>query len=174
MNYFELFEMPVSLQIDRNELYQKYLELQKKYNNGVSSKSSKQLQEEMFEMLSLIQTGFEIFQNADDTIRYVLMIKGLLEENENYALHADFLVEMRDLIEILSGHPDILSIEEAATKVSQIETQLYQSIQNIIENYNEERTTNEQLLYIKDYYYKKRYINNILEKVENLRNNQQV
>jgi molecular chaperone HscB len=169
MNYFELFEIPVSLQIDRNALSKKYFELQKKCHPDFFYKAGEQEQGEMLEKASMINNGFKIFQHADETLKYVLQIKGLLQENEKYELSPDFLMEMMELNETMTK-PDILFIEETATKISQLETQLYQCVQNIIENYNEETTTNEQLLLVKDYYHKKKYLNRISERLEGLRN----
>ncbi len=169
MNYFELFEMPESLQPDRNEVKTKYFELQKKYHPDFFSTASGEEQHAMLEKSSMVNNAFKIFQDRDETIRYVLQLKGLLEENEKYELPPDFLMEMMDLNEMMQ-EPDILSVEEAETKIHQLETELYQSVQNIIENYNEERTTNEQLLLVKDYYYKKKYLNRILERLDGMRN----
>ncbi len=169
MNYYELFEMPVSLQVDPSELSKKYFELQKKYHPDFFSKADEQEQAAMLEKSSMINNGLKIFKDADETIKYVLQIKGLLSENEKYDLPADFLMEMMELNETMSS-PDILSVEETVTKINQLETELYQNVQNIIENYNEERTTNEQLLLVKDYYYKKKYLKRISERAEELEN----
>ena len=86
MNYFELFEMPVSLLIDRNELSKKYFELQKKYHPDFFSKADESKQAEMLEKSSMINHGYKIFTSADETIKYVLRLKGLLQENEKYEL----------------------------------------------------------------------------------------
>ena len=168
MNYFELFEMPVSLQVNRDEVSKKYFELRKKYQLDLSNTEEEE-HKEIIEKSLMIDNGFKIFQDADDTIKYVLQIKGLLEENESYELPPDFLMTLTDLSKSMAD-PDILSLEETATKISQLETQLYQSVQNIIENYSEERTTNGQLLLVKEYYYKKNSLNSILERLEELQN----
>ena len=169
MNYFEIFEMPLSLHIDRNELSKKYFELQRKYHPDFFSKAGESEQAEMLEISSMINRGYKIFTNADETIKYVLQLKGLLEENEKYELPRDFLMKMMELNEMLMD-PDILIVEETETKISQLENQLYHSVQNIIENFIEDRTTDEQLLVVKDYYFKKKYLKRILERLEGMRN----
>jgi len=65
---------------------------------------------------------------------------------------------------------DDSSVEETETKISQLEKHLYDEVQNIVEYYNEDRTTNEQLLQVKDYYFKKKYLKRILERLEGIRN----
>ena len=169
MNYFELFEIPVSLMVDKKYLQDKYFELQKKYHPDFFSNESEQEQAEVLEKSSLVNKAYKTFQNDDETIKYVLQLKELLEEEEKYQLPYEFLVEMMELNEALMEVDDS-SLEETETKISQIEKHLYDKVQNIVEYYNEDRTTNEQLLQVKDYYYKKKYLKRILERLEGMRN----
>lgn len=169
MNYFELFEMPVSLQVDKKYLQEKYFELQKKYHPDFFSNESEEEQADVLEKSSMINQAYKTFQNGDDTIKYVLQLKGLLEEEEKYQLPPDFLMEMMELNESLMEVDDS-SLEETETKISQVQKHLYDEVQNIIEYYNEDRTTDEQLLLVKDYYFKKKYLNRILERLDGMRN----
>jgi molecular chaperone HscB len=169
MNYFELFEMPVTLQINGEELSKKYFELQKKYHPDFFSNADEQEQTEVLEKSSAINKGYKIFRDADETIKYVLQLRNLLEDEEKYELPPDFLVEMMELNEALSEVDDS-SLEEMETKMSQLEKHLYEQVQNIIEYFNDEITTNEQLLLVKDYYFKKKYLKRILERLDGLRN----
>jgi molecular chaperone HscB len=169
MNYFELFELPVSLQVDKDSLSKKYFELQRKYHPDYFLNASEEEQAEVLEKSSMINRGYKIFQNTDDTLKYVLQMKGLLEEEEKYELPATFLMEMMELNESLMA-TDGSSFEEMETKVSQLEKHLYDNIRNIIEYYSDTNTTTEQLLLVKDYYFKKKYLGRILERMEGMRN----
>lgn len=169
MNYFELFEMPLSLQADKKNLQDKYFELQKKYHPDFFSNESEQEQAEVLEKSSMVNKAYKTFQNDDETIKYLLQLKGLLEEEEKYALPPDFLMEMMELNETLNEVDDS-SMEETETKISQLQKRLYDEVQYIIEYYNEDTTTNEQLLQVKDYYFKKKYLNRILERLDGMRN----
>ena len=169
MNYFELFEMPVSLQVDKKYLQDKYFELQKKYHPDFFSNGSEDEQADVLEKSSMINKAYKTFQNDDETIKYVLQLKQLLEEEEKYELPPEFLMEMLELNETLMEVDDS-SLEETETKISQLQKHLYDKVQNIIEYYNEDNTTNEQLLQVKDYYYKKKYLNRILERLDGMRN----
>jgi molecular chaperone HscB len=169
MNYFELFEIPVSLQVDKKYLQEKYFELQKKYHPDFFSNESQEEQAEVLERSSMVNKAYKTFQNDDETIKYVLQLKELLEEEEKYQLPPEFLAEMMELNEALMEVDDS-SLEETETKISQLEKHLYDEVQNIVEYYNEDRTTNEQLLQVKDYYFKKKYLKRILERLEGMRN----
>lgn len=169
MNYFELFEIPVTLKVDGNELSKKYFELQKKYHPDFFSNAGEDEQQDSLERSSMINKGYKTFQDDDETIKYVLQLKGLLEEEEKYELSPDFLSEMLELNEDLMDADDS-SQEEMQTKISQLQKHLYDKVHPIIEYYNEGITTNEQLLQVKDYYFKKKYLNRILERLEGMRN----
>ena len=169
MNYFELFEIPVSLQVDKKSLQQKYFELQKRYHPDFYSNESEEEQAEVLEKSSMVNKAYKTFQNNDETIKYVLQLKELLEEEEKYQLPPEFLIEMMELNEALIEVEDS-SLEETETKISQLEKHLYDEVQNIVEYYIEDRTTNEQLLQVKDYYYKRKYLKRILERLEGMRN----
>jgi molecular chaperone HscB len=169
MNYFELFEMPVSLQVDRNYLQTKYFELQKRYHPDFFTNESEQEQADVLEKSSMVNKAYKTFQSDDETIKYVLQLKGLLDEEEKYQLPPDFLMEMMELNEGLMDVDDS-SLEETETKINQLEKHLYDQVQNIIEYYIDDRTTNEQLLQVKDYYFKKKYLKRILERLDGMRN----
>jgi molecular chaperone HscB len=169
MNYFDLYEMPISLQVNKKYLQDKYFELQKKYHPDFFSNESEEEQANVLEISSMINKAYKTFQNDDETIKYVLQLKELLEEEEKYHLPSEFLTEMMELNEAIMDVDDS-SLEETETKISQLEKHLYDKVQNIIEYYNEDTTTDEQLLQVKDYYYKKKYLKRILERLEGMRN----
>ena len=158
MNYFELFELPISLQINKGTLAQKYFDLQKKYHPDFFAKGTEHEQSEALEISSELNKAFKVLKNQDLTIKYVLQLKQLLEEEEKYQLPPDFLMEMMDLNEELN--------EGSSKQIAEIENQLYSEVKPIIENYNDTSITNAQLLQLKEYYYKKKYLQRILDRLE--------
>ena len=103
MNYFELFDIPVSLNVDAGSLTKKYFELQKKFHPDFYTQAGEAEQEEALEKSSAINKALKVLQNKDSTIKYVLQLKGLLEEEEKYPLPPDFLMEVMELNENLSA-----------------------------------------------------------------------
>ncbi len=158
MNYFELFEIPVSIKNDKSTLAQKYFALQKKYHPDFFAQGTEAEQADALEQSSAANKALKIFKNEDETIKYVLQLKGLLEEEEKYQLPAEFLMEMMELNEELS--------ENSAQQVADLETQFYMEVAPIIENYNDDNVTEAQLLQLKEYYYKKKYLHRILDRIE--------
>lgn len=156
MNYFELFELPVSPEIDQRKLAQKYFELQKKYHPDFFTQATEHEQDEALEMSSQLNKALKVFKNREETIKYLLQLKALLEEEEKYQLPPAFLMEMMELNEELSG--------DTPAQVATIETALYNEIAPIIENYNDETIGTADLMKLKEYYYKKKYLQRILDR----------
>ncbi len=158
MNYFELFELPVSVKIDKNKLAQKYFELQKKYHPDFFAQGTEHEQEQALEISSQLNKALKIFKNPDQTIKYVLQLKELLEEEEKYQLPPAFLMDIMELNEELS--------ENSAQQINELESQLYNEVQPIIENYDDSTASTADLLKLKEYYFKKKYLQRILDRLE--------
>ena len=160
MNYFELFDIPVQLKVDKSFLSAKFFELSKKYHPDYFVNSDDEAQAEALEKSALLNKAWKTFQNSDETIKYVLQLKGLLEEEEKYELPADFLMEVMEINEQLM---DIASAPSAQleTRIDELQTEIYEPVKQIVEDYQEGVTTENELLNVKDYYYKKKYLDRI-------------
>jgi molecular chaperone HscB len=167
MNYFEVYELPVQLLIDKTFLKKKYFELSRRYHPDYFAQAGNDAQQQALEMSSLVNKAFKTFSSPDETIRYVLQLKGLLTENEKYNLPPDFLMGMMDMNEMIAeAQFDPASKTAALQQVLQVEADLYQPVKVYIEGYREGTTTQEQLLQIKDYYFKKKYIERLKQQLD--------
>lgn len=159
MNYFELFGIDISLKVDRKGLSKKYIELQKKYHPDYYGTANDAEKEEALETSSLINKAYKTFQSNDDTIKYVLQLKGLLEEEEKYALPPGFLMEVLELNELkMDGAPE----QDIIKRANLLQKEIYEAVATIIENYKEGITSNDELQKVKAYYYKKKYLDRLL------------
>lgn len=165
MNHFDLYGLPVSLHPDEKQVRQKFYELSRRYHPDFFTGASKEEQDNALELSSQINKAYKTFQNSDEIIRYVLQQKGLLAEEEKYELPSHFLMDMLELSEQMM-EAKLDADNEAMTTVEQqiknVQTNIYEPVKRIIENYKEGVTTEEELLQIKDYYYKKKYLTRIL------------
>lgn len=171
MNYFELFGLPVQLKIDTNALPRKYFELSRKYHPDYFANASPEAQTEALDMSAQLNKALKTLQNPDQTIKYVLQLKGLLTEVEKYTLHPSFLMEVMELNEQLMD----LEMEPNATLLSETEIQTqqlidanYQLVAAILDNYQEAVTTEKELLQVKEYYFRRKYLERIMEKVREM------
>jgi len=160
MNYFEIFGIPVQLKVDKADLPRKYFELNKKFHPDFYGNATPSEQDHSLEITANLNKAYKTFQNPDETIKYVLQLKGLLEEEEKYQLPPDFLMEVLEINEQLmdADQPAVSSLQSA---VDNLQNEIYEPVKGIIENYREGDTTEKELLQVKEYYYKKKYLTRI-------------
>ncbi len=99
MDYFELYGIPVCFLPDQQLIKQTFYKLSRQYHPDFFSGAGKEEQAEMLEKSSMVNKAYKMFQNGDEVIKYVLMQKGLLVEEEKYELPSLFLMEMLELSE---------------------------------------------------------------------------
>lgn len=165
MNYFELYNIPVSLKVDAAPLKQQFYALSRKYHPDFFTAATEEEQADALEKSSMVNKAFKTFSNPDETIKYVLMQKGLLEEEEKYQLPNGFLMEMMELNENLMDaklEGDQTALENQQSGIENLQMEIYEPIKQIVEHYQEGVTSKEELLQVKEYYYKKKYLNRIL------------
>lgn len=158
MNYYDLFEIPTSVSIDRALLSKRYFELQKSFHPDYFTMADEAEQEAALEKTALLNKAFKIFKDADATIKYLLQMKEMLTEEEKYPLSPDFLMEVMELNESLSSG--------TAAQISAMEDDIYAPVTNIIANYNDAKVTTDELLKLKEYYFKKKYLQRILDRID--------
>ena len=162
MNYFELFEIPVQLKVDKASLPRKFFELSRKYHPDFFVNGSGEEQSLALERSAMLNKAFKTFQNPDETIKYVLQLKGLLEEEEKYELPPDFLMEVLEINEeLMELGEDKSLLPNIELRITELQAEIYEPVKEIVENYKEGLTTEEELLQVKEYYYKKKYLDRI-------------
>jgi molecular chaperone HscB len=162
MNYFELFEIPVQLKVDKASLPRKYFELSRKYHPDFFVNGTGEEQTLALEKSALLNKALKTFQNPDETIKYVLQLKGLLEEEEKYELPPDFLMEVLEINEELMelGENKTL-LPKLELRITELQAEIYEPVKEIVESYKEGITSEKELLQVKEYYYKKKYLDRI-------------
>ncbi len=164
MNYFELFGIPVQLHVDKASLPVKFFALSKKYHPDYFINRPEDEQVEALERSAQLNKAFKTFQTLDETIKYVLQLKGLLEEEEKYEMPPDFLMEVMEINEQLMNEGQ-LAIGSGQLAVEKLQTEIYAPVKEIVEGYKEGVTTEKELLQVKEYYYKKKYLDRIREQI---------
>jgi molecular chaperone HscB len=90
----------------------------------------------------------------------VLQLKGLLEEEEKFQLPPDFLMEVMEINEALMD-PEEAAIPELSKRIDSLQQEIYEPVEPVIENYQEGVTSEKELLQVKAWYYKKKYLDRI-------------
>jgi molecular chaperone HscB len=157
INYFELFEIPCSFTVDASILAKKYFALQKQFHPDFFTQDDEDAQSNALQKTAEINKGLKILKNTDETIKYVLQLKNLLVEDEKYQLPNSFLMEMMDFNEAID--------DDTQQQVMALQQQLLHEIQPILNSVNIDELSNNQLLQVKEYYFKKKYLQRILDRL---------
>lgn len=165
MNIFELYNIPLSFSPNLMQVKKTFYVLSKQYHPDFAGDSSEAEKRELLEKSAMINTALKIFQSKDLLIKYILQQKGLLEEEEKYNLDPSFLMEVMELneqvMELQDTENEIKKAELRNSIVQQlntIEQTIYAPIESLLANYSETTGTEKELLQIKDYYFKQKYI----------------
>ncbi len=167
MEYFELFNIPVSLVVNAKEVTKRYYELSKLYHPDNFSLEDADKQAEALEMSSKVNQAKKVLSNSHRRLEYILKQKGIIVAEEKYQLPPQFLAEMMDINEALM---ELEFDENQSTKekiVSQVSAEiakLYNKVNTFFDAPQLEINEGNGAL-LKDYYYKKKYLDRIKEKL---------
>jgi len=161
MNYFELFGLPIGFQVDAAKLRQAYMEIQRTSHPDKFTQSSSEDQDIALEKSAIANKAFTLLNNKEQILPYVLEVMGYMESDEKYALGPDFLMEMMDLNEAWMDADTENDKHSVTEQVKTIQNAIYTPVKAILEG-NSIDITKEAMLQVKEYYYKKKYLDRIL------------
>lgn len=168
MNYFDLFDLPIQLKVDKAALRQKFFALSRQSHPDHFAQSSESEQEQALETSAHLNKAYKTLTDDDAVLKYVLLEKGLLVEDEKYTLPPNFLMEMMDLNEAVGDVETSEAKTSLHTQLKNLEKELYEPVETIIENYREGVTTEKELLQVKDYYFKKKYLQRLAQQLDQM------
>ncbi|MBL7682028.1 MAG: hypothetical protein JNK00_01610 [Flavipsychrobacter sp.] len=169
VNYFELYELPVSFSPDATAVKKKFYELSRMYHPDRFTLTDDNSRAEALRMAAINNDAYKVLQNADATMSYILKINELLTNEEKYNLPPDFLMEMMDLNESISEYemdPENETYKNDAHNMLNAQLEAWEAdVQPLTEQFEKGNTSKELLLQIKDYYFRKKYLLRILERI---------
>jgi molecular chaperone HscB len=160
MNYYELFELPERPIIDKTLVSKKYIALQKQFHPDFYTNETELDKENALAQSAAINKAYNIFSNKEKTIEYFLQLKAVIVPDEKYSLPPDFLMEMMELNEGFEVEKDITN------KIADFEIALNKSAESLLSPENAELLDEKALEALKLYYYKKKYLKRILERLD--------
>ena len=162
MNYFELFGLPIGFKVDATKLRAAFMDIQKGAHPDKFTQASEEEQFLALEHSANANKGYSILNNKEKILPYVLEIKGYLITDEKYALSPDFLMEMMELNEAWMEADTQPEKDYVLAQVNTIKNEISTPIQALLEAPMVDTISEEGMLQIKEYYYKKKYLDRIL------------
>lgn len=162
MNYFELFEFPEWPVVDKSILAKKYFELQKQNHPDYFTLGTEEERETSLERSAAINKAFQVFSNDQKTLEYYLVLTGTILPGEKYTLPPEFLMEMMDVNEELAE----LDNTQINARVGELEALFYKDVAPVFNQVAGTALLKEDLEKLREYYYKKKYVERILDRLD--------
>ena len=119
-NFFELFGLPVSFDVDLNQVQHHYMELQKQVHPDKFANASSQEKRLSMQQTSWINEAQATLKDPVLRASYLLKLKGVdINLDNETTMDAGFLMqqlEMRERLENISSEPDPLDALDALAK----------------------------------------------------------
>lgn len=168
-NYFELFNIPVSLQPDTATVKARFYELSRQHHPDRVSTAGPDALSQALAMAATINEAYKTLRDPDATMAYVLRLNNMLEDEEKYALPPAFLMEMMDLNEAVSDYEDNPDNEAARLAAINSLAEQMQSWQQaadaLISRFDAGNHAQDILAPLKDMYFRKKYLLRIQERI---------
>lgn len=156
MLYFELYQLPVRVITDRAQLNRQYIAQQKAAHPDFYSLSDEAAQEAALERSALLNEARTVLLDEDAALQYILKEKGLISDQEKQVLPPEFLMEVMELNE--------LEETERIAEATRLTDTLRQDFLPLLLQEWDAETTSQELLPLKDYYFRKKYLQRILDR----------
>ncbi len=158
-NYFDLFGIPVQLRVDLNQLRPTFFVLSRKFHPDFFVSRSPEEQQEALDKTALLNKAWKTFQQPDELIRYVLEIHGYWQAGEKYELSPDFLMEVMEINEAMM-EPATADTKSLSDHTHALLKEMSGPVSGILQE-NPFYPTPEKLAALKEYYYRKKYLDRI-------------
>lgn len=170
MNYFELYDIPLSFILDKAQLKKKFIALSREYHPDFYTDASEEEQNRVLDLSTLTNEAYKVLSKDDLLIPYVLELFDLDQIAGNDDIPKEFLMDMMDLNEKLM---DIEMDDDETAKsgikeeILALRRQLENEMQNLKEKFEKDSSKISILERIKEVYLKLKYINRIENRLNN-------
>ncbi|WP_214225544.1 iron-sulfur cluster co-chaperone HscB C-terminal domain-containing protein [Pedobacter sp. B4-66] len=169
-DYFSFYGLPLSFNPDAALVKQKFYEFSKKYHPDFYINESDEKQAEVLELSTVNNKAYQVLSDPQKRLHYILELKGLLTEGENYVLPQSFLMDMMDINETLMDlqfDPDPIKLAALKEDVNGVEKGLSDEIVTLTTSFEVQDTEeqNKTLIAVKDLYYRTKYLLRLRESI---------
>lgn len=166
MNYFEFYGIPVSFRVDESALRSIFYRNSKQYHPDFHTLSGESQQAEMLDLATLNNDAYQTLSDPDKRMRYILKIKGLLEDESKLSIPQEFLLDMMEINEALMEleiEPDQNREEMLKQEIEHLEKSLDENIRLVLDTYDDQIGSRADLQAVLEYFLKKRYLLRVRE-----------
>ena len=168
MNYFELYELPLSFDLDTDILRKKFYELSKRFHPDFYVNESQEKQDEILELSTQNNKAYQVLSDPLKRVEYILSLYNMLADGDKHVLPQSFLMEMMDVNEALMEmefDADEHKLTELKQQIDEMEQALFEELNQYTAQFDSKNETEAEniLLKIRDIWYREKYLMRIRE-----------
>jgi molecular chaperone HscB len=165
MNYFQLYELPQQIVIDKEKVQKKYYQLCRQYHPDKLINASDDALKIGQDLITSVNAGYKILMDDTLLFNYYLQLNNIISEDDNIKLPNDFLMEMMDANEqIIDAQVENNSaiLNQLKNNFGTLESNFKTNIISLLNKYEQEPTENVKQE-IQIIYFKQKYLKRIFE-----------
>lgn len=170
-NYFVFFDLPISLNIELEELENRFYRFHKIFHPDFFLQASEEKKEQIIELASFNNKAYQTLKDPTSRLHYTLELLGMLADGEKNSLPQDFLMEMMEINEELMElqfDPDPVRQANIKAQIEDFEAQIHSKAVLLLAHPDALQLDIQQKQALKDYYYKCKYLRRIHDSLEKL------
>ncbi len=160
MNYFELMGLEERPYADKARLTKNFIALQRNAHPDKHAGSNEWELADKSMLSAEINKAYAIFKDEHKTLEYFLITKGVIHDDEKYKLPNDFLMEMMNINEVLEEE----GVEAYRKRIAVFAEDIESGVLPFLSG-EKEVLTQEDLALLSEYYFKKKYLNRLLDRI---------
>jgi len=170
-NYFEFYELEPSFLLNEGALKRLFYQKSKEYHPDFYTLESEEKQAEILGLSTLNNKAYKTLSDFHKRMHHLLDLHGQIAEEGKAKLPQDFLMEMMDVNEAimeLQFDPDVAAKEKVVSDIATFKNQDRGAIQSLLNNYDFHQPIESDLVQIRDYYFKHKYLLRLEENLEKI------
>ena len=165
-DYFAFYGIDQSFHPDPAELRKRFYEKSREFHPDRAQTGNEEAADDALKMSALNNEAYRTLGNPDKLVAYILKLHGVIEENEQYKLPSAFLMEMMELNESINeADENENSFNEAQVVFENAMNDLKMAANPLLERFDQGDRSEELLAALKDFYYRKKYLQRISERL---------
>lgn len=166
--YFELFDLPVSFDLELQDLSQRYRELQRVVHPDKFANASDRERRLSVEKAAVINEAYQVLKSPQRRARYMLELQSVsFDDEKDMALDPAFLmeqIELREALDEVSQKDDPLS--DLSNLMADIKNRISEILSEISEALAAANLNEEEKSHLKQLVHKMQFLNKLQEEAE--------
>lgn len=133
-NYFEIFDIPVSIEVDLNKVSESYHDLQKEFHPDRFSNSDESERRAAVQTTSLINQAFQTLKEPISRVQYMLKLKGVdIDSESDTTMDTEFLMQQMEFREAIA---EVRSKDDPLEVLDQMASDLKKQINQLMNDFS--------------------------------------